>query len=313
MTKILSICLTVLILSGCGTVRPSDVLIPRTAELSSPRDDTTYLTSLLKRGGSVTIPAGRYVVKQTIMLSNLHGLTVWAYRVTVVSDPSQTIATSVGDTFQLSNCSDVQIYGLSVDGNRVARGGFGMNPETVRLNACSDVLFRDCSFTGDVCDSIFAWSGQVPCTNIDLACRRISVESCRFTDPGRNCISLVGAAWCNVTNCNFTGPGGDPGVAVDVEANNGDPVGINHHITISGNRVSNIKSAFFVIQTTSPHDVVISNNQIDGTSGDGILNFGTNTVVTGNNVSNCARAGISCPRPGTMIQSGNNATVYLEQ
>jgi len=291
----------------------SILAVPGFIQGAPARDDATYLAQQLKSDSVVTIQSGVYSPSRPIVLKNVSNLTVFAYGVTIRADAKQSTATAAqGDTLQLTNCQSVTILGVSFDGNRAARGGFAVNPETVRLNSCSDIRFRDCSFTNDVCDGIFAWSGWVNPPSANLACQRITVDSCRFSDPGRNCISFVGAAWSSVVNCDFTGPGGDPGVAVDVEANSGDPSGINHHITIANNRARGLKGAFWVTKTSGPSGVIVAENQIDGISGDAIFNEGSKTLIAANNVTNCAKAGVSQPQPGTGQITTNNASVYVE-
>jgi parallel beta helix pectate lyase-like protein len=285
--------------------------LPATAPAGAAvRDDTEFLRRQMVMGGVVTIPPGTYVTTRPVMLTNVSDLTVFAYGVTVQADAKQSTKNSlVGDMFQLRNCRRIRILGMSFDGNRTARGGFANDPQTIHLISCTDVTIRDCSFTGDVCDGVFAWGGLNPKT-ADAACQRLTIDSCRFRDPGRSCVSLVGAAWCNVTGNDFEGPGGDPGVAVDVEANTGDPAGINHHITIANNRCRNLKSAFFVVKTATPSGVIIVGNQVDSTKGDGIFNEGRDTIITANNVTNTGRVGVSQVKPGTGQITTNNGTIH---
>lgn len=277
------------------------------------RDDASYLQKLMCKSSTVvTLPPGHYNPSHPIILSGLSDLTIFAYGVSLMASPTQPTDTAAnGDTLQIKNCNRVKIFGMRIDGNRVARGGFANNPQAIDIYCSNDILIEDCWFTGAVCDDIFAWGGFNP-LSVSMACQRVTLHKNNHRDPGRNCVSLVGAAWSSVCSCDFEGPGGDPGVAVDIEANGGDPIGINHHISIQDNRVRNFKGAFWAIKTANPYSVSVSNNVIDGTSSDAIFCEGTQAVICGNAVTNCARSGVSVCNGGNAIITGNQATVYAE-
>lgn len=280
----------------------------------APHDDAPTLQKRLNRNDVVVTLAADYQTATPVILTNVHGLTVFAYGASITAAPTQTTGdvNGNGDTLQLTNCSNVNIFGLAFNGNRNNRGGFSPNPVTVRLTGCSDIRFRDCSFTSDVCDALYLCAGYQPKT-ADLACRRVTVDSCRFNDPGRNCISIIGAAWCSVVNCDLADAvTSAPFAGIDIEANAGDPDGINHHLTISNNRVRNVRCAVQIVGVTSPTGIVITGNQIDSTRGDGIYNEAAGTLITGNNITNCPvnAVGISSPAPATVQHVGNNATVW---
>src|SRR5579859_5557748 len=113
----------------------SILAVPGFIQGAPARDDATYLAQQLKSDSVVTIQSGVYSPSRPIVLKNVSNLTVFAYGVTIRADAKQSTATAAqGDTLQLTNCQSVTILGVSFDGNRAARGGFAVNPETVRLN-----------------------------------------------------------------------------------------------------------------------------------------------------------------------------------
>ena len=271
-------------------------IVAQTTAPAAPFDDATGIQSrldaLVARGGgklTLTAPPAAFHIGHYLIIRDGHDIEIDGQGATFQCLGRLPIADANGDTLRLVNCRHITIRNLNFDGNRDARGGFNTNPETLRLNSCTDVLVEHCSFTSDVCDGIFAWGGFHP-PSADRACRKLRIVGCSFSDPGRSCISMVGA--CDVLIEGSALEGAHltrPGAALDIEANLGDPAGINHHISFVNNHVRGCALGVGIIQVCSPHDIIISGNFFEGMvspardwSSAGVFIQGENVVVMGN-------------------------------
>jgi hypothetical protein len=242
-------------------------------------------------GGKLTLTAAPSVfhIGRFVLVHDAHDIEIDGQGATLRCLATLTNADARGDSLRFVNCRHIAIRNVHFDGNRDARGGFNSNPETLRFNSCDDVLVERCTFTHDVCDGVFAWGGYHPRTS-ELACRNLRITGCSFADPGRSCISMVGTCDALIENSTFEGARlTRPGAALDIEANPGDPPGINHHIRFINNRVRGCAMGVSVIQSASPHDIIISGNFFEAMVSPapdwlsvGVFTLGTNVLITNN-------------------------------
>jgi len=250
-----------------------------------PADDSATLAKYFWGGKASVIPPGEYHVGKQINVSMTADITVSGYGVRIVALPSLP-ATSVGNMLRFDRCSRVTLMGISFDGNRKGRGGFKGEPQTIRLNGCRDVLMRDCNFSGAVCDDVFVWCG-VRWTDPKDHCQGVRVTGCRFSDPGRNCISVIHGTDIRIDHNTFADAvTSDPFSAVDVEPNAGDAPGITSDVTLEENLVRNCGKGLAV------------QGMVKGLSG---------MVFRGNIIRDCRVAGIYCEAVGAVIM-GNVAS-----
>lgn len=167
---------------------------------------------------------------------------IWAYGATIK-------AISTGSSDRVVVCSDVsniQIYGLTIDGNKAAFAGVTEQRHGFHLVGASNVKLIDVNASSCKGDGLYTGRGA------SVGCSNITVERGVFNLNHRNAYSVVDISGGTFTGCDFTNTSGTtPQDGVDIEPN------------ISGNTVT---------------DLTFTRCNMTGNTGDGV---GFNRLNTG--------------------------------
>jgi len=105
---------------------------------------------------------------------------------------------------------------------------------------------------------------------------------------------------------------------VDIEPNKGDPIGIDHHISVSDNRIVNCVIGVTCYNTTvGTHHLLISSNLISGCK-TGIATEANESAIIGNLVDGATSCGIganncdSCTIVANVVDCAGNLGIYTD-
>lgn len=249
------------------STRPSPINI--TLQYSTTADASTVIQQAVNQivangtGGTLTLSPGTWSLKTAITITDsIQVVTLEGNGASLIMQANSPHF-GPGAAIWLQNDSNVTIEDFRFNGNRAARG-FDGSTHTILLNWSNNVTTKNCSFTNDTGDAIFPWGGA-GCTM--PPCKNVRIINCAFSDPGRNCISLVNAKYSTIDYCSFDNVNlNEPKSAIDLEPNPQDPLGCISDCEIERSTFNQCFHAIYAqnIGSTSPMGLTVVSNTING-------------------------------------------------
>lgn len=210
--------------------------------------------------GTVHLPAGEYVVPQTLPITQ--PVTVWCDPGVVISRPT------LGYLFRAAN-SGVRWVGATFLCHGAGQGVHVLDRKVplAEMQNCLDWSFENCTFDGVACYvervDRTAHNGQQQTAGSDIVAG-LQLRSCTFTHTlTPHALCLAGVHDVLVDGCRF--------IQCGIDANSGDAIKV----------------------TAGSHDVRITNNYFQAISRDGIDLFDASMcTLTGNTIRDCGALGI---------------------
>lgn len=120
------------------------------------------------------------------------------------------------------NCSNFEVSGVTVDGNRAARGQAEVPVHNVQFQACHGFKATNVVSQNAPCDGFYIASPTPNDTSSH--CSDFTFTGCRAENNARQGLSLIQGHRGTFTGCTFTGTHGiSPEAGVDLESNPGNP------------------------------------------------------------------------------------------
>ncbi len=139
-------------------------------------------------------------------------------------------ASNAGNMIFISNCSNIQVTGLKLNGNSSnfsfggnwgsGRNAYELIHYGIYIVDSHDIGIRNCNIESFACDGIYiANLGQ------QIKTYKINVDKCKVNFCGRNGLSWLGGENISVTNSNFSNSGQgivheSPAAGIDIEVEN---------------------------------------------------------------------------------------------
>lgn len=282
------------------------------------KDDTTALkaaVSALKAAGPghvLLLPTGVYRISSTINFNGMSDFTVRGENATIKALGSMGVNISKGDVFSFSNSSAFTVEGLTLNGNRTARGD-GTNV-TLRVLGSSDFLVRDCTLIDATFDHIYVGSVHVEGKPI-IRSHDGRFENCTLDNAYRNGISVISGYDLHFVGNTIRNVVDQMGI--DLEPNAKDGPGSITDIEIADNIFEN--TANFAVYAPSlypPSNVTLSGNIVSGTPTAFVLNGDGHQILNNTfNGINAAELGIAVAGDdalieGNTVRNGRLAAIY---
>jgi len=227
-------------------------------------------------GGALYVPTGTYVVGDLLLPSNIEMFGDGAGSVIKQFKKSAylvSINSGTGGSADITqNTRRIRIRHLHFWGD-VEKRGFDEHIHLLNVNACTDLVVTDCTFSGFCGDGIYIGSGNksgLERHNVDIVIRNCTFDGSNGNN--RNAISVVDCTGLIIEGCQFRrcSRPNMPG-PIDIEPN-AHPFHRIQNIAIRNNQFKECSGGvgticvFFPVRTYQqpPRGIIIEGNKIDG-------------------------------------------------